>query len=215
MKETSTLIRTLKGVTAGAALVFGSAYVAPSHAVLMETTFSGEVTEDNGGNNPFGLSVGAMVSGVAQWDDDDILGNDPSEEVALFGLANWEFTITLGSFTFGSDDVTNPTFSTFFFDNGDFDGIEFFIEPIDIGAFTNLLIEDFDGGRSLFVEDSGIQNPEIYLELDWDFANATTVVVGGGPGPGPGPGPVPEPAPLALMALGLLGTLAVRGRRVS
>ena len=208
MKETSTLLRTIQGVAVGAALVFGSAYVAPSHAVLMETTFSGEVTEDNGGNNPFGLAVGAMVSGVAQWDDDDIVGAGP-EEVALFGLANWEFTITLGSFTFGSDDVTDPGFSAFFFENGDFDGIQFFIEPIDIGAFTNLSVEDSGGGRSLIVRDSGVANPEVYLEVDWDLANATTVVVG------PGPDPVPEPAPLALMALGLLGFLAVRGLRVS
>ena len=170
----------------------------------METTFSGNVTLDNGGVNPFGLTTGDAVSGVATWDDADVLGTSADEDISINGFVGYDFTITLGSFSFSQSDVTDPAFTKFWFNFGQFDGIEFFIEPIDIGAFTNLLIEDFNGGRSLFVEDATSGSP-IYLELDWDFPNADTRPVGSQP-------TVPEPATLALLSLGLAGLGFTRRR---
>jgi hypothetical protein len=169
----------------------------PVHAVLVSTDFNGTVTLDNGGTNPFGLSNGDSISGSAIYDDSLVVGTSVDEAIAINALTGWSFSISLGSFTFTEADVTDPTFTTFWFNMGAFDGIEFFIEPIDIGSISNLLVEDFDGGRSLFVEEFNVADPVVYLEADWDFANASTPV--------PVAAAVPEPATLALLGIGLIG----------
>ena len=169
----------------------------PVQAVLVSTEFSGTVTLDNGGTNPFGLSNGDSIFGSAVYDDAIVLGTDPDEMQSMNSQSGWGFNITLGSFSFSEADVTDPTYTAFFFNMGAFDGIRFFIEPITIGAFSDLLIEDFDGGRSLFAEQFAIQSPEVYLEADWDFANASKPV--------PVVTAVPEPTTLALLGLGLIG----------
>lgn len=178
-------------------LLILSLFTSPVNAVLVSTDFSGTVTLDNAGDNPFGLANGDSISGSAIYDDAAIVGTSANEFFDINAQAGWSFSITLGSFTFTDSDVTDPTFTAFFFDMGTFDGIEFFVEPITIGTFRDLLIEDFDGGRSLFVEEFSGLNPEVYLEADWDFANASTPVAVNVA--------VPEPTTLALLGIGLAG----------
>jgi hypothetical protein len=113
---------------------------------------------------------------------------------------------SLGSFSFSQIDVTDQTYTSFFFNNGKFDGVRFYIEPISIGSFANLQIEDFNGGRSLFVEDATSGNP-VYLEASWDLINGSTPVsvinVGS----------VPEPGVMWLFAIGLIGFIGMKKTR--
>ena len=119
-----------------------------------------------------------------------------------------EFEMTFGSYTFTQNDVTDVNYSKFWFENGKFDGIEFFIESIKIGTYLNLLIEDYNGGRSLFVEDAASGAP-IYLEANWDFANASAPTpVGSGPNTS-----VPTPATLILLLTGLMGLISSKIHR--
>jgi hypothetical protein len=172
--------------------------VASAQAALVITDFTGTVTEDNSGNNPFGLFNGDAISGSAIYDDAE-LSNVPGsgEQLFLDEYTGWDFRITLGVFTFTQSDVTDPTYTSFWFVENKLDGINFFLEDIDIGIYLGLLIEDFDGGQALFVEDSGTGNP-IYLEAEWDFENATP------------PRPVPIPGTALLLGSGLLGAAIFR-----
>jgi hypothetical protein len=171
-------------------------------AALVITSFEGQVTEDNSGNNPFGLFNGDAISGSAIYDDAELSNvPDPGEQLFLDDYANWDFSITLGTFTFTQSDVTDPTYTSFWFVENKLDGLEFFLEDIDIGIYLGLLIEDFNGGQSLFVEDLDSGNP-IYLEAEWDFENATTR-------------PVPIPGTALLLGTGLLGAAIVRRRKIS
>ena len=187
-----------KLITLTFALLMPLGLVTQAHAIPMQTTFSGTVTVANGGNNPFGLNVGDAISGVANWDDSVVVGNDADE--AQFVAANgWDFTITLGSFSFSQADVTDPSWSRFFFNFGAFDGIRFFLDPVDIGNLVDLVVEDFNAARSLFSDD--LINNVVLLEANWDFANAVTVPVDS---TDPGD-PVPAPGTLVLMGLALAG----------
>jgi len=168
---------------------------------MVITSFTGQVTEDNGGNNPFGLFNGDAISGSAIYDDAELSNVPaPGEQLFLDDYTNWDFSITLGTFTFTQSDVSDPTYTSFWFLENNLDGIEFFLEDIDIGIYLGLLIEDFDGGQSLFVEDFNTGNP-IYLEAEWDFANATTR-------------PVPIPGTALLLGTGLIGAAIVRKRKI-
>jgi len=165
-----------------------------AQAVMVTTSVEGFVTEDNAGNNPFGLVFDDSVFLDVTYDDALIAGNDPDEQHLIDSLIDWDFTITLGNYSFGQADVNDPTYTSFYFDNGVFDGVEFFLEHVDIGNYTDLLIEDFDGGRALFAEDYQTMDP-IYLEAEWDFSTSVTRPVNN----------VPEPSVLLLMLTGLLG----------
>jgi len=174
-----------------------------AHAIMVTTSAEGVVYLDNGGANPFGLSNGDSIFLSATYDDALVTGVSTDEDVAIDGLAGWDFTITLGSFSFTQSDVTDPTWTTFWFDTGAFDGVEFYLEDIDVGSYSGLLIEDFNGGRSLFAEDLATGAP-IYLEADWNFADAVTIPVD--------PTAVTEPSVLLLMMSGLAGMLVFRKR---
>ena len=175
--------------------------IASVQAALVITDFKGQVTEDNVGNNPFGLFNGDAISGSAIYDDAELSNVPaPGEQLFLDDYTNWDFSITLGTFTFTQSDVSDPTYTSFWFLENNLDGIEFFLEDIDIGIYLGLLIEDFDGGQSLFVEDFNTGNP-IYLEAEWDFANATTR-------------PVPIPGTALLLGTGLIGAAIVRKRKI-
>lgn len=184
-----------------------SLFVIPfsAQAALVSTSLQGTVTVDNGGNNPFGLSNGNSVSASATYDDSVVQGNGMSEQIFLQvpDRSGWDFTITLGSFNFSLADVTNDsTYTSFFFNNGSLDGIRFIIESIEIAGVQDILLKDFNASRSLFAEDATNHNP-VYLELNWDFANATT----------PTPAGVPLPAAFWLFSSGLLGLLGVGKQR--
>lgn len=183
-------------------LILLSIFLIPfsAQAALVSTSLQGTVTEDNGGVNPFGLSNGDSIFASATYDDSVVVGNSPDEQIFIDGLSGWNFTITLGSFSFSQADVTDQTYTSFYFDNGQLDGISFFIEPIDIGNFTNILLEDFNASHSLFAEDASTGNP-IYLEADWDFVNATP------------PSAVPLPAAFWLFFSGLMGLLGIGKHR--
>ena len=171
--------------------------ITDARGAMVKTSFTGTVTLDNGGasSNPFGLTTGDGIFGYAIYDDAEVAGTPADEDLTLLpDYPGWDFSMTLGSFTFTQSDVTDSTYTTFWFNMGDFDGIEFYIDPIDIGSYLGLVIEDFDGGRSLFAEDSLFGDP-IYLEAEWDFANATTV---------------PIPGTLLLLCSGLLGAVGLR-----
>jgi hypothetical protein len=172
--------------------------VASAQATLVITDFTGTVTLDNSGNNPFGLFNGDAISGTAIYDDAELSDvPDPGEELFLDDYTDWDFSTTLGSFTFTQSDVNDPTYTTFWFVNNKLDGINFFLEDIDIGIYLGLLIEDFNGGQALFVEAADTGNP-IYLEAEWDFENATP------------PRPVPMPATALLLGSGLVGVAIFR-----
>lgn len=145
-------------------------------ARLVSTSFTGTVTEINGGANPFGLAIGATVYGSAIYDDAELSNvPDPGEQLYLDNYPGWCLRITLGTFAFTQSGVTDPTYTNFWFVENKLDGIEFYLEDIDIGSYLGLLIEDFGGGQSLFAEDFDTGNP-IYLEVEWDFAGATEPV---------------------------------------
>lgn len=169
-------------------------------ATLVTTSFQGTVTADNGGSNPFGLTTGDIISASATYDDALVAGTS-ADEVLAVAPNGWDFSITLGSFTFGQADLPDPDYTRFFFNFGEFDGIRFFLEPIAFVGFGDQTIEDFNGGRSLFVEAFPGNDP-ILLEADWDFTSKVTVPVE--PGPGPGPAPMPVPASALLLLAGLL-----------
>ena len=185
---TKRLKRELTILLSAVCLVFFLAM--PAGAAFWSSTVQGVVTEDNLGNNPFGLFNWDSIWATLIWDDALVVGTSADEDILIDGLPGWDFTITLGSFTFSQADVTDPTWTTFWFDSGAIDGIEFFLDPIDIGNYLNLVVGDFDGGRSLFAEDAGSGSP-IYLAAYWDFPNAVNT-------------PVPIPGTLALFAVGLL-----------
>jgi len=189
----------MKIITSLLWVLFMQMVVTSAQAVMVTTSVEGFVTIDNGGDNPFGLSFDESIFLDVTYDDALIVGTSPDEKHFIDGLANWDFTMTLGSFVFGQTDVNDPAYTAFYFDNGAFDGIEFYLEEIDIGNYANLLIEDFNGGRSLFVEDFDLGDP-IYLEADWDFANAITRPVN----------QVPEPSVLLLMLTGLMGIMFLK-----
>lgn len=178
-----------------------------AQSALVTTSFSGVVTTDNGGNNPFGLTNGNSITGSAIYDDALVLGTSADEQKFINGLSGWNFKFTLGSFSFSQADVTDNTYTQFFFNLGKLDGVKFFLDPINIGSFNNLQIEDFNGGRKLFVEEATLSNP-VYLEASWDFANASTPV----------PvkvGSVPESGIMWLFATGLIGFIGMKKTRYS
>jgi len=172
-----------------------------AHATLVTTSFNGTVTLDNGGVNPFGLNIGDMVSGSATYDNVLVQGVSPNDPIKIDGKPGWNFSVTLGSFSFTQANVTDPTFTGFFFDNGVLGGMAFFIEPIDIGTFTNLLIEDFCVPNQFFVDDATTGTG--YLDVNWDYENAVTRQV-------------PLPGMLALFGVGLvsLGVVVMRRKTV-
>jgi hypothetical protein len=175
-----------------------------AQSALVTTSFTGTVTADNGGVNPFGLTNGGSISGSVIYDDAVVIGTDANEVVSgISGRSGWNFSFTLGSFTFTQANVTDSTYTDFFFNMGKFDGVRFYIEPTTIGSFSNLQIEDYDGGRKLFVEDSTTGNP-VYLEASWNFASGSTPV------PVTTVGSVPEPSVLWLLGIGLIGFIVMR-----
>lgn len=179
-----------------------------AQAALVSTSLQGTVTADNGGANPFGLSNGNSVSASATYDDSVVQGNSMSERIFLQvpGRSGWDFTITLGSFSFSLADVANdPAYTSFFFNNGRLDGIRFIIDSIDIAGVPNILLKDFNASRSLFAEDATSHNP-VYLEVNWDFVNATT--------PTPvSTSAVPVPAAFWLFFSGIIGLLGMKKQR--
>ncbi len=175
------------------------------HATLVTTSFFGEVTFDNGGANPFGLSNGDSISGSATYDDALVVGVSTDEQIFL-NPNGWDFSVTLGSFSFTQATVTDPTYTSFFFNMGALDGLRFFLDPVTVGSTGNIQIEDFDAAQKLFAEDAGLNGNPIYLEATWDFPNATTVPVDPGT-------PMPVPGTLALLALGLVGFGIVKRRK--
>jgi hypothetical protein len=164
-------------------------------AALVFTDFTGTVTLDNSGNNPFGLLNGDAISGRAIYDDTGLSNEpDPGEQLFLDDFTGWDFRITLGSFSVTQSDVTDPTYTSFYFVENKLGGIEFILEDIDIGIFEGLLIEDFGAAQSLFAEDFETGDP-IYLEATWDFENATN------------PRPVPIPGAAILLGSGIVGAV--------
>lgn len=180
-----------------------------AHALLVTTSVEGYVTLDNGGNNPFGLLFDDAIYASVSYDDALVLGNSPDEMLYIDGMAGWDFNVTLGSYSFSQSDVTDPSYSVLFFNNGVFDGLRFYLDPVDIGNYLELQIEDFNGGRALFVEDSfslsGV--PEIYLEAEWDFSTAVTRPVD--------VISVPEPSTFVLMLAGILALSFSKKKKVS
>lgn len=175
-----------------------------AHATLVKTTFFGDVTFDNGGINPFGLTNGDIISGSATYDDALVVGASADELFILSDNPGSDLSVTLGSFSFTQATVTDPTFTGFIFNFGALDGLSFFINPIDIGSTNNIQIADFNDQKSLFAEEATLGDP-IYLEATWDFLNVTTVPVDPGT-------PMPVPGTLTLLGLGLVGFNIV-GRR--
>lgn len=178
-----------------------------AQSALVTTSFTGAVTTDNSGTNPFGLVNGSSITGSAIYDDALVLGTGASEEIHIDGRSGWDFKFTLGSFSFSQADVTDKTWTSFFFNFGKLDGINFYLDPIDIGSFKNLQIEDFGGAQKLFVQEATLKDP-VYLEASWNFPNASTPV----------PvkvGSVPEPGVMWLFATGLIGFIGMKKTRYS
>ena len=102
--------------------------ITSARAALVTTSFTGQVTKDNSGNNPFGLFNGDAISGTAIYDDSELSNvPNPGEQLFLDDYSNWDFSITLGSFTFTQSDVNDPTYTSFWFVENTLDGINFFL----------------------------------------------------------------------------------------
>lgn len=188
----------------GTALVASALSVAamPSHAALVTDSFTGNLTFLEIAN-PFGLNAGDTISLDVMYDDSVITGA-ADEDFSVSNYADWDFTITIGTFSFSQADVNDPSYTNFWFDGGDFDGIEFYLEDVTVNGTPNILIEDYAQSRSIFGETFPVAST-VYFEADWDFTSGSVTPYVPPTTPG-GPGAtVPEPAPFLLVAAGLLG----------
>jgi hypothetical protein len=158
------------------AICFIAFPITSAQAVLVSTSFTGEVTFNNNGDNPFGLTVGDTITASAIYDNAVIAADD---QYWLDDYTGWDLVIEIGNETFSHSDVTEADYTSFYFASGFIDGIEFFIEDFALPGFDHLLMEDFNAAYSFFVDewdpDAGLQGTR-YLEVEWDFANATDPV---------------------------------------
>lgn len=189
------------GAGLGVLLVSPAAYAVP-----VTTTVQGSVDLADA-RNPFGLSVGDVVTVVGSYDDAGVSAAGAST-VAFDSDPSFSLTITLGSFTFlaTDDDEFGSGFPKFQFSNGALTGIEFERDGFAFGGFTDLTVGEFAGQTQWFLEDN-VGAVEVLLEGTWGFDNAVTVVddvvvVA-----------VSEPGALLLFATGFMGLLGVSRRK--
>jgi hypothetical protein len=166
----------------------------PAQAAIIQN-FQGTVTSVvDDGTNPFGLSVNDKIFLQVAYDPAAVTSSpgDPGSEDQLYlvDYTGWDFTITLGSYTFSQGDlsVADQDETNFWFFEGAFDGIEFY-HTDDIGTFPGVVLEHFNAAQSMFAEwDSG----SYYIEADWDFT------------------PVPIPGAFMLLGSGLVVLVKIR-----
>lgn len=176
-----------------------------AYAVPVTTTVQG-IVEVADTNNPFGLSVGDIVTAVGSYDDSGVSAVGASS-LAFDSEPSFSLTITLGNFTFeaSDDDDFGSGFPRFQFSDGALTGIEFERDGFAFGGFTDLTLGEFAGQTLWFLEDN-VGAVEVLLEGTWDFDNAVTV-------PDDVVVVVSEPGALLLFATGFMGLLGVSRRR--
>lgn len=176
-----------------------------AYAVPVTTTVQG-VVEIADASNPFGLSVGDVVTAVGTYDDGSIPAVGASN-IEFDSDPSFSLTITLGNFTFeaSDDDDFGAGFPRFQFSDGALTGIEFERDGFAFGGFTDLTLGEFAGQAEWFLEDN-IGAVEVLLEGVWDFGNAVTVPVDRVVA-------VSEPGSLLLFAAGFIGLCGYSRRR--
>lgn len=186
-------------VGAGGGLI---ALAAPAAAALVRTTVTGDVTLAEAGN-PLGLGVGDAVTAVAVYDDALVDPTDPLDTLLILSDPRFSLTITLGSFTYTQAlESFPPGFPDLLFVDGTLDGIRFSVNPLALGAFTNLRLTDFEGGRAAGLDqlDAGGSFVRPLVEARWSFDSAVTT-------------PLPAAAWLLSGALAALAVVRHRRRR--
>ncbi|MCP3872748.1 MAG: hypothetical protein GY699_06275, partial [Desulfobacteraceae bacterium] len=166
------------------------AFPITSSWALTTQIFKGTVIDVNDGeNNPFGLSLDDSIFLTITFDAAQVTSSpgvsDSEDQLFLTDYTGWDFVINFGSYTFSQSDlIDDPTYSSFWFYEGAFDGLEMY-HINDINGYLDVEIENF-GAAGYIAADWGVAAP-YYVEAQWDFT------------------PVPIPSSLLLLAMGLLG----------
>ena len=163
----------LNGVLKAVGLALCLGLAGPAQAALVQTTINSTV-DFAAPLNPFGLSIGDTVTAVAVYDDVSIAGVG-IEMIQIDSNPMFSLAIQFGAFSFveGLDDSFDSGKPELNFNNGDFSGIDFRIDPFMFSGLSDLFLGRFANDTRWALDDN--DSGDSLLEATWDFDNAVTV----------------------------------------